>query len=35
MPEDVAQTAFREFGIAGFDPGKFVDDGALIHKCDQ
>jgi hypothetical protein len=33
IPVDVAQTAFREFGIVGFDPGKFVDDSVLIHKC--
>ena len=33
MPEDVAQTAFREFGIVGLDPGKSVDDSVLSHKC--
>jgi hypothetical protein len=31
IQEEVAQTSSREFGIAGFDVGKFADGRVLIH----
>ena len=31
IQEEVPQSSFREFGIAGFDVGKFADDRVPIH----
>src|SRR3984893_18830098 len=31
IQEEVAQPSSREFGIAGFDVGKFADDRVLTH----